>query len=180
MKVTYFQIARWGTATIHWSGTEEELNKFRKWVKDTIPNRHYQISEEPDVEMEEYYKTNVCIQFDLTAWVFACYWWAPQHAPAIGQEWKPSSNIDECKWESNERGIPIETVYFNQKVSLPYDALKRAMNSLNKHFTGKEKIPLDEEISSELKEASYRLHASVEIQLGVDVYPDGCLKIFKV
>jgi len=98
MKVTHFQIARWGTASIHWEGKEEELVRFKQWVKQIIPAKHYTIEDRSkDPYWKDYDKTNLYGTFDLNSWVFCCYWWTKTHAPAIGQAWKPAGNYKDAQ-----------------------------------------------------------------------------------
>jgi hypothetical protein len=89
MKINHFQIARWGTATIHWDGTAEEIAYFRSWVKRVIPDVYVHWYD--GVGDPAYDAVHAAGNFDLGAWVEMCIHWCPikeQPSLAVGQVWK--------------------------------------------------------------------------------------------
>jgi hypothetical protein len=92
MKINHFGIARWGNAQLHWDGTKEELDYFKKWVEKYVPKKYFGWHKRVGRPGEEFHDTHLAGYFDCNAWVFLCYHWTPVSAPAINQIWKEKKN----------------------------------------------------------------------------------------
>jgi hypothetical protein len=111
MHVNHFQIPRWGTASIHWTGSGSELKTFKAWVARVIPQDHYgwypKVGDKTKAG-RAFDRTHLSGWFDLSAWVYMCYHWTNSNAPAIDQIWyERHPNYDHKKADPFSLKTPI-------------------------------------------------------------------------
>ncbi len=73
-------------ARIHWTGTKRELDTLFAWIEKHIPLKDRRLDDVP-AGMEEHWKTNRSMCFDVSAWTFLCYWWTEQNCPVRDEPW---------------------------------------------------------------------------------------------
>lgn len=80
--------------------------------------------------------------------------------------------------ESRER-VAVHSFKMDVDVLLPEGELRTAARKLNKYYTGKEIVGLDEEVPKELVEVIYRLRIINQVETTATVYSDGSVEIIR-